>query len=147
MFHVSTKLRYGLRSMVDLALRGTESPLSLKELSKDQDISKKYLENIFTMLHRNGIVRSIRGAKGGYQLARDPATLTVVEILDAIDGPVELIECIETPDNCPKSRNCLTRDFWAGLEGLIKDYLRYKTLQELVDEYKKNNENYTGMFI
>jgi len=147
MFHISTKSRYGLRTLVELASHCQAGPVSLKELSKGQSISKKYLENIFRMLLQGGIIRSVRGARGGYQLAVDPARVTLLDILNTIDGPVALLECIRNADMCKKVRGCPTRSLWKGLEEHIITYLKGRTLKELVDQYQKERTGYQGMYI
>jgi Rrf2 family protein len=147
MFHISTKSRYGLRTLIDLASRGQSGPVSLKELSKDQAISKKYLENIFRMLMQGGMIRSVRGARGGYQLAIDPAQVTLLEILNTIDGPVALLECIRNSAVCNKIKECPTRNLWKDLENHITSFLKQRTLKELIDQYQKNRAGYQGMYI
>jgi Rrf2 family protein len=147
MFHVSTKSRYGLRTLIDLASRAQTAPVSLKDLSKDQSISKKYLENIFRMLLQGGIIRSVRGARGGYQLAVDPAQITLLEILNVIDGPVALLECIRNGGVCKKVKECPTRNLWKDLENHIVSYLKERTLKELIDQHQKNRSGYQGMYI
>ncbi|MFH1708763.1 MAG: Rrf2 family transcriptional regulator [Planctomycetota bacterium] len=147
MFHVSTKSRYGLRTLIDLASRGQSGPVSLKELSKDQAISKKYLENIFRMLMQGGMIRSVRGARGGYQLAVDPTQVTLLEILNTIDGPVALLECIHNPDACKRMKDCPTQNLWRELEESIISFLKKRTLKELIDQNQKNRAGYQGMYI
>ena len=147
MFHVSTKSRYGLRALVELAVRAEGKPVSLNELARGQEISKKYLENIFRMLQQNGIVRSVRGAKGGYLVAAEPEGLSLLNILDAIDGPVRLLECIDAPKICRKTKDCFTRRMWQGLETHIKTYLQGRTLRDLVDDFRAGGRGFKGMHI
>ena len=94
MFSVSTKSRYGLRALIELARSSEGKPVSLSELADKQDISKKYLESIFRMLQKKGIIRSSRGASGGYSLARDPENVILLEILEAVEGPIHLLDCL-----------------------------------------------------
>jgi Rrf2 family cysteine metabolism transcriptional repressor len=146
MFHISTKSRYGLRALVELSVKAKKHPVSLKEVSLEQKISKKYLENIFRMLQRGGIIRSTRGAKGGYQLARDPEELTVLEVMETIEGPVELLECLKHK-NCKKIERCPTRFLWENLENNIKDFLKNRSLQELIDHFIQKKKSFKGMYI
>ncbi len=146
MFHVTTKSRYGLRSLVELAVKSEKNPVSLKDISLEQNISKKYLENIFRMLQKNGIIRSTRGAKGGYQLACDPKQTTVLEVMKAIEGPVELLECLKT-STCKKMSNCPTRYLWDGLERCIIEYLNSMTLENLIDHFQDKGKTFEGMYI
>ena len=137
MFHLSTKSRYGLRSLIELAIMSRENPVSISSLAQNQFISKKYLENIFRLLQHKGIVRSVRGAHGGYQMAVSPSSLTVYDIIKAIDGPIKLIECIQHEDACDNSTRCRTRTFWSDLEDYIISFLKSHTLQSLIDKVKK----------
>lgn len=147
MFHLSTKSRYGLRTLVQLASTGKDAPVSLNELAKGQKISKKYLENIYRMLQKNGIVRSVRGARGGYQLAADPATLTVKEIMSSIEGPVCLIDCLCDENWCKNVKNCSTRWIWSDLQDVIRAFLEAKTLADVIEASKRQDHNFTGMYI
>ena len=147
MFHLSTKSRYGLRTLVELVLKGDNGPVSLNELSKGQKISKKYLENIYRMLQKNGIVRSIRGAKGGYKLAVLPDDLTVLKVMEAIEGPVRLIDCLEDEDLCSNIKNCPTRWLWLELEGTITAFLAGRTLRDLIDAFAGSSKGFEGMYI
>lgn len=135
---VSTKGRYALRLMVDLGIHGGQDKyISLKDISARQNISIKYLEQIVTPLHRAGLVRSIRGAQGGYRLSRDPERYSVGEILRAIEGSFAPIACLETEVNeCERYHHCPTVGFWEGMYRVITEYVDGVTLQQLVDEQK-----------
>ncbi|MCC8141382.1 MAG: Rrf2 family transcriptional regulator [Lachnospiraceae bacterium] len=142
---VSTKGRYALRLMVDL---GTHSDggkyVSLKDIAARQNISIKYLEQIVTPLHRAGLVRSVRGAQGGYRLSRDPERYTAGEILRAIEGSFAPIACLETEVNeCERYPYCPTVGFWEGMYKVITDYVDSVTLQQLIDEQVANELNIT----
>ncbi len=133
---VSTKGRYALSLMVDLGVYGDGgSCVSLKDISARQNISIKYLEQIVTPLHRAGLVRSVRGAQGGYRLSRDPERYTAGEILRAIEGSFAPIACLETDVNeCEHYSNCPTVGFWEGMYKVISDYMDSVTLKQLIDE-------------
>ncbi len=133
---VSTKGRYALRLMVDLGVHGDGSNyVSLKDIAARQNISIKYLEQIVTPLHRAGLVRSVRGAQGGYKLSRDPERYTAGEILCAIEGSFAPIACLETEVNeCERYEHCPTVGFWEGMYKVIQDYVDSVSLKQLIDE-------------
>ncbi len=133
---VSTKGRYALRLMVDLGINSDgENYVSLKDIAARQNISIKYLEQIVTPLHRAGLVRSIRGAQGGYRLSRDPEKYTAGEILCTIEGSFAPIACLETDTNeCVRYEHCPTVGFWEGMYKVIQDYVDSVTLKQLIDE-------------
>ncbi len=139
---VSTKGRYALRLMVDLGVHGEEGKyVSLKDIAARQNISIKYLEQIVTPLHRAGLVRSTRGAQGGYRLSRDPERYTAGEILGAIEGSFAPIACLETDVNeCERYEHCPTVGFWEGMYKVIQDYVDSVTLKQLIDEQLQNEE-------
>ncbi len=134
---VSTKGRYALRLMVDLGVNGGEDKyVSLKDISKRQNISIKYLEQIVTPLHRAGLVRSVRGAQGGYRLSRTPERYTAGEILQAIEGSFAPIACLESDVNeCERYRLCPTVGFWEGMYKVISEYVDSVSLRQLIDEH------------
>ncbi len=134
---VSTKGRYALRLMVDLGVHGgNDKYVSLKDISTRQNISIKYLEQIVTPLHRAGLVRSVRGAQGGYRLSRVPERYTAGEILRAIEGSFAPIACLESDVNeCARYKLCPTVGFWEGMYRVISDYVDSVSLQQLIDEH------------
>lgn len=136
---VSTKGRYALRLMVDLGVHGGDDKnkyISLKDVSARQNISIKYLEQIVTPLHRAGLVRSVRGAQGGYRLSRSPEKYTAGEILRTIEGSFAPIACLETEVNeCERYEDCATVGFWEGMYKVISDYVDSVTLKQLIDEH------------
>ncbi len=135
---LSTKTRYGIRALIELAENYGQGPVQLKMISKDQDISIKYLEQIISLLKSSGIVNSSRGAKGGYFLAKTPNLIKLSECFNCLEGPVSTVECVENKDFCTKTTNCVARDLWAEVENAIIAVLDSITLQEMVDRAKKN---------
>lgn len=128
----STKDRYALRLMVELAGRAPDEFIPLKEISERQGISVKYLEQIITPLSRAGLVVSGRGSQGGYRLARTPAQYTAGEILRAVEGELATIPCLEAgAEECPRRSGCLTLPFWNGLNEVINRYVDGVTLEDL----------------
>lgn len=139
---VSTKGRYALRLMVDLGVYGGKDKyISLKDISARQNISIKYLEQIVTPLHRAGLVRSIRGAQGGYRLSKDPERYTAGEILRAIEGSFAPIACLEADVNeCERYNICPTVGFWEGMYKVISEYVDSVTLKQIIDEHLESRQ-------
>ncbi len=132
---ISTRGRYALRIMIELAKSNTDEFISLNSLSEKQSISHKYLEQIMPTLTRNGFVRAIRGNKGGYALAKSPLQITVKDILTATEGSLAPVPCLEFEKNtCEKASYCPTLKIWSGLYEAINNYLAGITLQQIVDE-------------
>ena len=134
---ISTKGRYSLRMLVDLAEHKNEGYVSLKDISERQDISKKYLEQIVSLLNSHDILRTNRGSKGGYMLAKEPSRYTVGQILRITEGGLFPVSCMEDdPNRCERSRFCKTLPVWQGLEKVMNDYLDGITLQDILDNSK-----------
>ncbi len=130
---ISTKGRYALRLMTDVAIHGREGYVSLKDAAERQGISMKYLEQIAGLLSRAGLLRSSRGAQGGYQLARDPKSYTLGTILRLTEGDLAPVACLEGPENpCERCGACATLDFWTGLYETVNRYVDQYTLADLV---------------
>lgn len=135
---ISTKGRYALRLMLDLAENGGDKFVALKDIAERQDISKKYLEQIVPLLNKSGILRTNRGYQGGYMLAKKASEYTVGDILRITEGNLSPVACLESENNlCSRSNNCMTLPVWEGLNKAINDYLDSITLQDIID---KNNE-------
>ena len=132
---VSTKGRYALRIMIDLAMNDNGEYIRLKEIAERQSITLKYMEQIMPLLTKAGYVRSYRGNNGGYMLARSPEEYTVGDILRTTEGSLAPISCIEeTPNRCPRKDYCTTLSFWEGLWNVINEYVDGITLADLVKE-------------
>lgn len=130
---ISTKGRYALRLMIDLAQNESNDYVTLKDVSKRQEISVKYLEQIVSPLARQGFLLSARGPKGGYQLAHDPSAYKVGEILRSIEGSLAPVSCLENkPNPCPRQDACPVIGFWEGLDKVIDEYVDSHTLKDLL---------------
>lgn len=130
---ISTKGRYALRIMTDLAIRYGDRYVSLKEVSERQEISMKYLEAIVSLLNKAGFVESARGKAGGYRLAKKPAECVIADILIVTEGSIAPIACLDDAENqCPRAGKCLTLPMWKGLDKVIYDYLSNYTIADLV---------------
>ena len=128
---VSTKGRYALRVMIDLAVNDKGDYVSLKDISNRQEVSLKYLEQIMAMLNKAGYVKSTRGNNGGYRLAKSPEEYKVGDILRKTEGDLAPIACVNG-EECGKRENCKTFKFWQGLDNVINEYVDSKTLADLI---------------
>src|SRR6478672_11990985 len=128
---LTTKGRFAVTAMLDVALHAADAPVTLAAIAERQRISLSYLEQLFGKLRRNGLVDSVRGPGGGYQLARAPATMTVADIIRAVDEPIDATQC-GGRQNCHDDRRCMTHELWAGLNAHIFVFLQSVTLAELV---------------
>jgi Rrf2 family protein len=137
---ISTKGRYALRLMLDLALNNTGEYITIKSIAARQNISEKYLEQIIALLHKAGYVKSVRGSQGGYRLAKEPSEYTVGMILRLTEGSLSPIDCLEDGD-CDRYSECVTREVWKELYDAICNVVDNRTLQELVDR-KQNQIQY-----
>lgn len=131
---ISTRGRYALRLMIDLAEHKNEGVITLKDIAARQNISKKYLEQIIPLLNRSGFLITTRGFQGGYQLAREPSEYSVGDILRLTEGNLAPVACLECePTNCDRAAQCVTLPVWKGLYKVITEYLDSISLQELLD--------------
>jgi Rrf2 family cysteine metabolism transcriptional repressor len=134
---LSTKIRYGARAMVTLASHYGEGSIELKEIARREDISLKYLEQVIIPLRTAGLVKSVRGAKGGYSLAKPPSEIYLKEIFEALEGPVHLVECLRDPSVCQKISSCVTREIWKEVSEAISRIFGSVTLEEMVRRKRK----------
>jgi len=132
---LTTKGRFAVTAMIDLAMQHGSGPVTLAEISGRQKISLSYLEQLFGKLRRHQLVESVRGPGGGYVLAKDMAGVSVSEIILAVDEPIDATQC-GGKENCDDDRKCLTHDLWAALNERIFDYLGGVTLRQLVESQK-----------
>ncbi len=129
---LSTRSRYGVRLMIALAAAGGDHSVFLKDIAASEDISEKYLSLIVIPLRAAGLIRSIRGARGGYILDREPKDITLRDIVEAVEGETCLVNCVKHPDSCPRVPVCPTRDTWTHLSNTIKEAMAAVTLAQLV---------------
>lgn len=140
---ISTKGRYALRLMLDLALNNTGEPVRIKEISARQEISDKYLEQIISILNKAGYVKSIRGPQGGYRLSRDPEKYTVGMILRLTEGSLAPVPCLDDEVNsCKRQDACVTLRLWQMLNTAISDVVDRVTLADLVEWQNQISDNY-----
>lgn len=129
---ISTKGRYALRVMIDLALNNNGKYISLKDIAERQEISNKYLEQIISLLNKAGYLETARGNTGGYKLAKEPKKYKVGDILRATEGDLAPIYCLTEDGECNRKKACKTYSFWKGLDDVINEYIDSKTLEDLI---------------
>ncbi len=132
---LTTKGRFAVAAMLDLAMQRSRDPVTLAEISQRQGISLSYLEQLFSKLRRHSLVDSLRGPGGGYRLAKDMGQVSVAEIIVAVDEPIDATQCGGTED-CQNDKKCITHDLWAKLNEHIFDYLGAVTLKQLIDDHE-----------
>ena len=135
---LSTKGKYGVKAMVDLAINFGKSPISIKNISMRQHISEYYLEQLFSQLRKAKLIKSVRGAQGGYILNKEPKEITVSDVFDVLEGPIEISDCIEG-EVCSNSSCCASRLLWEKLKESIDNVTKTMTLQDMIDDYNSMN--------
>ncbi len=130
---VSTKAQYGMRALVEVAMWGGE-PVSLKTIAQRQLISHQYLEQIFALLRRAGIVDSVRGARGGYKLSRPLEEIDALEVVELLEGTVAPVRCIDDATNCVRTGHCSTEGLWRRVDTAVREVLRSTSLADLVEQ-------------
>ena len=123
--------------MIDLGLHGADGPVHLKDIAGRQQVSKKYLEQQTSRLEAAGLLRSRRGAHGGMSLARPPSEIRLSDIFKTLEGPIPLVECVDSPDQCPRSDTCAARCIWMEMGQLLATFLESKTLEDLCGQQRE----------
>lgn len=139
---LSTRGRYGVRAMVDLAIHYGEAPVSIKCISERQGISESYLEQLFSPLRKAKLIKSIRGAQGGYVLNKEPKDITASDILEILEGPIEISTCVDD-GTCNNSNYecCSTRLLWQKIKNSMEDIMKSVTLEDMVNDYNNMTNN------
>jgi Rrf2 family protein len=140
---LSTKGRYGVRLMLDLALHYGEGPILLKDIAERQEISEKYLWQLIPPLKQAGLILSTRGAHGGYTLTKPPVQITLKEIVITVEGPMCLVECVDNSSSCPRADTCVARDVWGEISAKILQSLESVTLESMVENQKRKTHTLT----
>jgi Rrf2 family protein len=134
---ISTKIRYGTRAVLELAVHYGEGPLELKEIAKKENISIKYLEQVIIPLRTARLVKSVRGSKGGYILAKPPREICLNDVVEVLEGSIDLVECLKDPKSCQKSPTCVTREIWQGVADAVSGVFRSITFEEMVSRKRE----------
>ncbi len=132
---LSTKGRYGARFMLDLALHYGQGPVTLKDVAERQGISEKYLWNLIGPLRTAGLMKSFRGSGGGYAITKPPSDINLKDIVSALEGPLCLVDCVDNPSVCERSRICVTRDVWHEVTDKLRQTLESITLKDMVERW------------
>jgi Rrf2 family protein len=136
---LSTRGRYGVRAMLELAIQSGKGPVPLRDLAIRQEISAKYLEQLLIPLKGAGLVKSVRGARGGYLLAKDPETINLYDIVRSLEGPLAPVECVEDPNFCERVGGCTVHLIWGEMGMMLVNYLEGISLSDLVERQKEKD--------
>ena len=134
---LSTKSRYGLRAVIEIAKTYGSTPAKRKNVAANQGISDSYLENILIVLKNNRIIETTRGVKGGYVLSKPPREITVLEVVNSLEGPLDLVDCVGSNATCAKTDTCATRTIWKELADAWQAILGRMTLQDVIDREER----------
>ncbi|HNY64690.1 MAG TPA: Rrf2 family transcriptional regulator [Deltaproteobacteria bacterium] len=137
---LSTRSRYGVRLLLELALHEKKGQVLLKDIAREEEISEKYLSLIIIPLKAAGLVNSMRGARGGYTLAKPPSEITLKEIVEILEGDTCLVDCVKDPGACKRSSLCASRDLWSVISDRISQTLGSFTLEDLVKMSREKGE-------
>jgi Rrf2 family protein len=143
---LSTRGRYGVRTLLDLALHQEEGLVLLKDVARRQEFSLQYLEHLIAPLIAAGLVKSTRGAGGGVSLVKPPAEITLGEAVQLLEGPIAPVDCVNDPELCHRSSFCVTRDVWIEMKEAISRVLDSTTLQDLVNRRRLRGQDENGMY-
>jgi Rrf2 family protein len=136
---LSTRGRYGVRTLLDLALHQDEGLILLKDIARRQEFSLPYLEHLVAPLIAAGMVKSTRGARGGVSLVKQPAEIKLGEAVELLEGPIAPADCISHPESCHRAASCVTRDIWIEMKEAMSQVLNSTTLQDLVDRQRRKS--------
>jgi len=137
---ISTKGRYGLRILLDIAIYGTENkPRTIHEISVNQEISEKYVGRLIIALRQAGLVASVRGASGGFKVGKPPEDVTVLEIFEVMEGKINLVDCVDSETACHRTKGCVPRVLWQTISQSIREIFARYTLKDLIDIHNANN--------
>jgi len=143
---LSTRGRYGLRALLDLAVHQGEGLVLLRDVARRQEVSLPYLEHLITPLVAAGLVKSTRGARGGVLLLRSPAEVKLSEVVQLLEGSIAPVDCLNDPRVCSRSASCVTRDIWIQMKEAMTQVLDSTTLQDLVERQRQKGQIETGMY-
>lgn len=143
---ISSKTRYALRILLDIAYHGKNDPRTIRSIAASQEISEKFASPLVVTLRRAGLLKSLRGVNGGLLLAKPPEFISLLDVVNAMDGEIFLLDCLKTSNACPRKERCMTARFWNDINETIRDKFRSITLKAILDQYisgKLNEETYS----
>ena len=143
---LSTKGRYGVRALLDIALNSEAGPVPLKDIARRQDVSAQYLEHLISPLIKTGMLRSIRGSRGGIILAKLPEEVRLSQVVEILEGSVAPVECVDNPDVCSRASFCVTRDVWMEMKTASMGVLEGITLNDLIERHKEKAGSRAGIY-
>jgi Rrf2 family protein len=146
MMKISTRGLYATRALLDLALHKEEAPILLKDISRRQQISQRYLEHLITPLLMAGIITSTRGPKGGVSLAKPPEEIRLDEVIQLLEGAIAPVECLNNPGTCMRSGSCATREVWDELRQTMTRFLRSVTIRDLMERQREKESSAEVMY-
>lgn len=138
---ISTKGRYGLRILMDLAIHQSEKPRLIRDIAKSQQISEKYISRLVIALRKAGLIRSVRGVNGGFYLAKKPEDITLLNVIEVMEGPLSIVDCVAAPKRCALHENCAPREIWSKLNDDIRGLMREITLADVLASYDLKRAN------
>ena len=136
---ISTKGRYGLRILMDLAIHQSKKPRLIRDIAKSQQISEKYISRLVIALRKAGMIRSVRGVNGGFHLAMKPEDITLLDVIEVMEGPVSIVDCVSAPKRCKLSGDCAPREIWCKLNDDIRALMRGTTLADILAAYDRKH--------
>ena len=136
---ISTKGRYGLRILIDLATHDPGKPRLIRDIAQSQQISEKYISRLVINLRRAKLIRSVRGINGGFHLAKAPEQITLLEILETMEGPLSVVDCVRSPEKCKRQSLCPARDIWQKLNDGIRELTAKITLDDILNAYRQRD--------
>jgi len=139
---ISTKGRYGLRILFDLAMHDPAKPRMLKDIAQSQQISEKYLSRLVIELRRARLIRSVRGINGGFLLVKPAEEITLLEVLETMEGPMSVVDCVHSPEQCTRHPLCPARDIWVQLNNDIRALTSKITINNILEAYRKHDGEY-----
>jgi Rrf2 family transcriptional regulator, cysteine metabolism repressor len=143
---ISTKIRYGARAMLELASNYGKGPVELREIAERESISPKYLEQVIVPLRTAGLIKSVRGSKGGYVLVKPPSEVFLRDVIEILQGPLSLVECLHDSKVCQRSPTCVTRDIWNEVSEAISRIFNSISLEDMVKRKMEKERNAPPMY-
>jgi len=143
---LTTKCRYGTRAMVEMGMAYGRGAIQLNRIAQQQKISPKYLVHLLASLKAAGLVKTVRGARGGYLLDKPPSEIKLIEIFRVLEGTTSPVDCVDDPKTCPESKLCVTRDVWTRIRDALNNVLESTTLEDLIEQRKQREQAEKAMY-